>query len=457
MAITAAQASVLAARPPLRRPRSSLVTGVAAGLATHLAWPVTLVRALFVVLSLFWGAGILLYLWFWALMPVRAVEDGKTGDDLGTPPSAALDPADLGTPPSAALDPADLDKPPSAALDPAAAPTHRAPVAWILTTVAVVSLVATWVMVVASANNGVTWASPVPGWVSGVVVTTALAVAAALWATLIDRRDPARGPRHETAVRVTLTVVLGILFGLVLSTSQQGGAFAFFVALAPLLGIAAVYSSSLIEKWRELSRERVRRIREEQRSEMAAHLHDSVLQTLALIQTRAGASSEVARIARAQERELRSWLYDGDEPADSDLPTDLRDYAAALELDFPVHMDVVAAGTSTERASGELAAAAREAMLNAARHAGGDVSVYIEGAASRVDVFVRDRGPGFALEAVPPDRLGVRESIVARMRRAGGAATVRPGAGGVGTEVHLAFGADAHLAASIARTDAARD
>ena len=194
-----------------------------------------------------------------------------------------------------------------------------------------------------------------------------------------------------------------------------------------------------MSRWRELQSERVQRIREEQRSEMAAHLHDSVLQTLALIQNRAGASTEVSRLARAQERELRSWLYDGDTPADSDLPTDLRDFAGALELDYPVQIEVVSTGLSNERASGEVAAAAREAMLNAARHAGGEVSVYIEGGAASVDVFVRDRGPGFDPALVPADRLGVRESIIGRMRRAGGTATVRAGVGGHGTEVHLHF------------------
>ncbi|NLA09640.1 MAG: ATP-binding protein, partial [Microbacteriaceae bacterium] len=199
-------------------------------------------------------------------------------------------------------------------------------------------------------------------------------------------------------------------------------------------------SSRLVSRWRELQDERVQRIREEQRSEMAAHLHDSVLQTLALIQNRAGASSEASRLARAQERELRSWLFDGDTPADSDLSTDLRDYAGALELDFPVQIDVVSAGLSSERASGEVAAAAREAMLNAARHAGGDVSVYIEGGTASVDVFVRDRGPGFDPAQLPADRLGVRESMIGRMRRAGGSATVRPGGGGTGTEVHLHLG-----------------
>jgi signal transduction histidine kinase len=227
--------------------------------------------------------------------------------------------------------------------------------------------------------------------------------------------------------------------------------------LLPLAGIAAVLSTSLIRRWRELSGERIRRIREEQRSEMAAHLHDSVLQTLALIQNRAGASSEAARLARAQERELRAWLYDGDSPADSDLPTDLRDYAAALELDYPVRIDVVSAGLSTERASGEAAAAAREAMLNAARHAGGDVSVYIEGSASGVDVFIRDRGDGFVMDDMPVDRLGVRESIIGRMRRAGGTATVRSDANG--TEVHLRIGRgmDAPAPANDAATAGAVD
>jgi signal transduction histidine kinase len=189
----------------------------------------------------------------------------------------------------------------------------------------------------------------------------------------------------------------------------------------------------------------VRRIREEQRSEMAAHLHDSVLQTLALIQNRAGASSEAARLARAQERELRAWLYDGDAPADSDLPTDLRDYAGALELDYPVRIDVVSAGLSAERASGGLAAAAREAMLNASRHAGGEISVYIEGSAAGVDVFVRDRGPGFALDDVPGDRLGVRESIIGRMRRSGGSGSVRSDENGTEVHLHLPVGGETRV------------
>jgi signal transduction histidine kinase len=111
--------------------------------------------------------------------------------------------------------------------------------------------------------------------------------------------------------------------------------------------------------------------------------------------------------------------------------------AAAIELDYPVRLDVVAAGDTAGPSHTALVAAAREAMLNAARHAGGDVSVYVESSRDAVDVFIRDRGAGVDLAALPADRLGIRESIIGRMTRAGGTATVGPGSGGVGTEVHL--------------------
>ncbi|HEY9308862.1 MAG TPA: PspC domain-containing protein [Microbacterium sp.] len=390
-------------RPALRRPRDCVVSGVSAGLARHLGWPVWMVRTTFLALTLVSGAGVLLYAWLWLFMPW---DDVATGD----PAAEAHGPQ---------------------------VPTRRAPVAWILTAGSIVATLATVAAIAVFAGNGVVGAS-LPGWIGGVFVATAVAVAAGSWATLVDRRDPARGPRHENVVRAAVTMVLIVLLLAQLSTLQQVGVAGFVYALMPLVGIVLVYSSMLVDKWRELSGERVRRIREEQRAEMAAHLHDSVLQTLALIQNRAGASSEVARLARAQERELRAWLYDGDAPADSDLATDLRDYAAALELDYPVRIDVVSAGLPAERASGEVAAASREAILNAARHAGGDVSVYIEGNENAVDVYVRDRGPGFDLADVPDDRLGIRQSILGRMRRAGGSATVRRGVSG-GTEVHLRF------------------
>ena len=376
-------------RPALVRARSCLATGTAEGLARHLGWPLVLVRAGFVVCTPLAGAGALFYLWLWAFMPFADAE--------GEASTRAV--------------------------------TRRAPIAWILLVLAVAALL----VVVWSTNDAFLRGT-------GALAAGSFAVAAGLWASFVDRNDPGRGVRHSLIIRVGATVVLSVLVLMQLSVlgAYGGNALLTFVsAVAALVGIVLVWSSRLVSRWRELQSERVQRIREEQRSEMAAHLHDSVLQTLALIQNRAGASTEVSRLARAQERELRSWLFDGDTPADSDLPTDLRDFAGALELDYPVQIDVVSAGLSNERASGEVAAAAREAMLNAARHAGGEVSVYIEGGTASVEVFVRDRGPGFDPALVPADRLGVRESIIGRMRRAGGTATVRAGGGGHGTEVHL--------------------
>ena len=388
-------------RPLLTRPRDCVATGVAAGLAAHLGWPVGIVRAAFVALTFVAGAGLLLYVWLWAF----------------TPWSPATEAA------------------------PAARPRRGAPVAWLLVGASAAGLVAAWIMSWSLASGeGTAWT----WWFWATLAGIGLAVASGAWSTFIDRSDPERGPRSELAVRATATALLGVTaFALVFGQlARLAPVPVFAAALAAVLGIALVYAPTLIAQWRDLTAERTKRIREEQRSEIAAHLHDSVLQTLALIQNRAGATSEVARIARAQERELRDWLYAGDAPGESDLGTDLRDFAAALEIDFPVTVDVVVVGESRELASGELAAAVREAMLNAARHAGGEVSVYVESRPDAVEVFVRDRGPGFTLADVPGDRLGVRESIIGRMRRAGGSATVRPGAGGVGTEVRLRFPAE---------------
>ncbi len=383
-------------RPRLSRPRACLATGVSVGVARHLGWPVLLVRALFVGLAIFSGAGLLLYCWLWAFMPFDAASGDAQRDTV----------------------------------------SRRAPVGWGLVAA---SAAFAGVAMYAGRHSFNVENAPVTALVPSLLAAIFLAIAASFWVTFIDRIDPERGRRTEKLVRAAATVVLGVLVLSVLlgPVSTGGNVFALVLALVLLLGIALIFAPVLLRLWRELGAERTRRVREEQRSEIAAHLHDSVLQTLALIQNRAGASSEVARIARAQERELRSWLFEADAPADSDLATDLRDWAAALELDYSVRVDVVAVGESGERASGEIAAAAREAMLNAARHAGGEVSVYIEGTRDAVDVYIRDRGPGFNPALIAPDRLGVRESIIGRMRRSGGSATVRPGAGGTGAEIHL--------------------
>ena len=172
---------------------------------------------------------------------------------------------------------------------------------------------------------------------------------------------------------------------------------------------------------------------------MAAHLHDSVLQTLALVQQRADDPRAVAALARRQERELRAWLADRPAPGQAArLAAALEAAAAEVEESHGVPVEVVVVGDRELDPRHEaIVAAAREAMTNAAKFGeGSPVDVYAESSGSRTQVFVRDRGPGFDTAAVPQDRRGVRESILGRMERHGGRASIHTAAGG-GTEVEL--------------------
>ena len=191
----------------------------------------------------------------------------------------------------------------------------------------------------------------------------------------------------------------------------------------------------------QLSDERRARIREQERAELAARLHDSVLQTLTLIQRNASDAPSVLRLARASERELRGWLSaPSANGASATLLAALRVAAGEVEDEHNVRVDVVAVGDVawSERLE-PLVQAAREAMVNAAKSSGAAVvSVFLEAGASAVDVFVRDRGCGFDVDAVPSDRYGVRESIIGRMARFGGAASIKSVVG-EGTEVHLSM------------------
>ena len=192
--------------------------------------------------------------------------------------------------------------------------------------------------------------------------------------------------------------------------------------------------------WRlalERDAERSARIRTEERADVAARVHDSVLQTLALIQRHAGEPRRVAALARRQERELRGWLY-GDHPIGDDgssLVAALSAAAADVEELHGVRIELASAGDAPP--VNALVLAAREAMANAAKFSGVDeIDVYVEVAGDRVAVFVRDRGAGFEPASVPEDRRGIRESIKGRLERAGGTADVTSTPGG-GTEVEL--------------------
>jgi signal transduction histidine kinase/phage shock protein PspC (stress-responsive transcriptional regulator) len=231
-------------------------------------------------------------------------------------------------------------------------------------------------------------------------------------------------------------VVAGVLVMVSGSGSWEQTWLALLASVAVLGGVILVLLPWALKFWRDLESERAGRIRETERAEIAAHLHDSVLQTLALIQRRAGNEHDVVRLARAQERELRNWLFQDPGKDAGQLSDRIKATAAEVEDLLGNAVDVVRVGDTAMTEEHEaLVQASREAMLNASRHGGGSVSVYLEVSNGRAEVFVKDRGPGFELNDVPEDRLGVRESIIGRMKRHGGTASITSTPDG--TEVRL--------------------
>jgi len=187
-----------------------------------------------------------------------------------------------------------------------------------------------------------------------------------------------------------------------------------------------------------VDRDKAGSARERERQRFAAHLHDSVLQTLALVQRQAHDPVAVARLARRQEHALRAWMAGEAELLSETLVAALRDAVASVEDEYGITVELTAIGDRPLDSAGEeVVAAAREALRNAARYGGGaPVFVFAETTASSVGVFVRDEGPGFDPEGVPAERRGIRDAIVGRMASAGGVATVESGPG-EGTEVAL--------------------
>jgi len=214
------------------------------------------------------------------------------------------------------------------------------------------------------------------------------------------------------------------------------------VAVAVVGGMALVVAPSLIRIGQDFDVERQERVRADERARMAAHLHDSVLQTLTLIQRNADDPKRTAQIARQQERELRQWLY-GKEPAQPGrvrLELALQDVANRVERNHEVKVEVVTVGDSEDldpTTIEGLVAATQEAVTNAAKHAGvATIDVFAERRSDSVEVFIRDAGIGFDPNDIDDDRQGVRASIIDRMERHGGQATIHSEPG-QGTEVEL--------------------
>jgi len=258
-------------------------------------------------------------------------------------------------------------------------------------------------------------------------------------------------PRWAKTVLVAIGVAVAWLAGTVIQTSALGATLTDSLGLAAdaqrlvevvavtlmtALGCAVMALPWLIHPGPSAADQQAAVIAET-KADMAARLHDSVLQTLAVIQKQSDDALLVAQLARRQERELREWLY-GTQTDDETAKTALRDVVGELEATFPVAIELVTVGDHEMTVEVDaVVRAAREAILNAAKHSGADkIDVYAEIGTSRMDAYVRDRGKGFAMEDIGEDRLGIRRSIITRMGRYGGEVAIRS-TPGEGTEIHL--------------------
>jgi len=391
------------ARKLYRSPDDKVVAGVCGGLAEHLGLESSMVRVAFVVLTVLGGMGIVLYVAFWAVVPQRK----------GPAPAA----------------PARRPRLPHGRVD------RRALLLLAIGGLLLVRQTGIWF------GDAVVW--PLVAAAVGVALIWRQADAAqrARWAA--SARNPMEGgDRRAMALRVAgggvllLTGVGGVFAAHSGIRAAWGGIVALVVIVAGLAVITGPWWWRLAA---DLGVERRDRIRAEERAEVAAHLHDSVLQTLALIQNKADQPREVQRLARGQERELRTWLFGPrDDHGGASLTAALESAAAEVEDTHGVPIEVVPVGDcGLDQHVSALVLAAKEAMVNASKFSGAArVQVFSEVEGDRIAVFVRDKGAGFDPAAVGEDRRGIAESIVGRMSRHGGHAEVHS-APGDGTEVEL--------------------
>jgi signal transduction histidine kinase len=377
--------------PRLVRARSGRVLGgVASGLAQHLGVPVLWIRAAAVLLAVAGGSGFLLYAAYWLVLPLAEEEGGGRLDDRAWGEVAAL-----------------------------------------------VAIGAGAMLALQVLGVGL----PGPGFLPLVVVGFG---AALVWRSADDvRRARWRASASSRRGGLLMSLLgagllaLGLAGFLATRGELQAAREGLLSTVVVVGGLVVLVAPWAVRTLGDLQAERRERIRSQERAELAAQVHDSVLQTLALIQQNAGDSREVARLARSQERELRTWLYRPSGPP-SVLSAVLEQAAAEVEEAHGVAVEVVHVGDAPhDGVVVALASAAREAVVNAAKHSGADlVQVYAEVEVDTATVFVRDRGGGFDPDAVPADRYGLRESVVGRLERAGGTVVVRS-APGDGTEVRL--------------------
>ncbi|SDK74346.1 ATP-binding protein [Streptomyces indicus] len=417
-----------AAAPPAQEPQplrklyrsgeGRWLGGVARGLAGHLGLPVIWVRLVFVGLFTANGLGALLYAAFWFFVPLGV--GGVTADRQHTVTT------EVGPDGRRKLVVRKIDK--------------GQFIAFIA--MLVIAMVFVGTVDVGGPTRAYLWPTLLVAAGVALVWRQADNARRARWMAVGRKRRTLNIARTLAGVVLVGTGVAAIF---VLQNSARELGSVLQAALAVFVGIALLAGPYLVRMTQDLSQERLMRIRAQERAEVAAHVHDSVLHTLTLIQRNAENVSEVRRLARAQERDLRNWLYkpEGTGKDEAEEPETLaeavKQAAAEVEDKHGVPLEVVVVGDCPldEKLTAQMQAA-REAMVNAAKYGGegGAVQVYAEVEGRTVFVSVRDRGPGFDLDSVPEDRMGVRESIIGRMQRHGGSARLRAVPDG-GTEVEL--------------------
>lgn len=383
-----------------------MVAGVAAGLGARLGVDPVLIRIAFAVLVFAGGAGLVLYGLAWVLIPVEQPTD----------PVRARRPV-----------------------------TGQQGVALALIVLGILlglRAVGFWF------GDGLVFPIVLAGAGSAVLWARSDADTRAAWSRLSHRipddavAHAASGPVSPVRVLAGTLLIVAALIGFVAAHDALAAAQDLALAIvAALAGTALLFGPWLWRLVDQLRGERRERIRQEERAELAAHLHDSVLQTLALIQRSSDQPRRMVALARRQERELRTWLYGGAPGPGpvTGLTAAIDEMAEEIEAVHAVDVEVVSVGEAalTDQVQA-LVAAVREACINVAKHAGVDlVDVYVEPEDGEVVAFVRDRGVGFDPASVPADRQGIRRSMVERLERHGGRVVIRsrPGAG---AEVELA-------------------
>lgn len=371
---------------------------MAGGIAARLNVDVTLVRLMFVVLSFAGGFGALAYVTLWAVLPESAAPITPIRSRPASPPNQLAGISAIGLGVLILLKEAGL---------------------WFGDAIV-------WPFALAGLGAGVIFLrggpeghiSRVTGGLSGTRLE-------------IGKLSPYR-------IAAGAALIVGGM-GLVLQASNViSAATSFLIPVAvTLAGVTLIFGPWLWNLAQQLQEERRERIRTEERAEMAAHLHDSVLQTLALIQ-RTESPQQIALLARRQERELRSWLFGYGKNSSGSLKSAADDLATRIEGVHPINVDVVVVGeTEMNESIDALLGACGEALTNAARHSGApSVSLFLEVEEGSVAAFIRDTGRGFSPEAVDADRRGIAESIKGRVERHRGTAEIVTSPGG-GTEVRL--------------------